>query len=116
MPKKYVAYLKAVSTLTQYAMRGRPPVDGPVTLVVDAYKSRPKTRPTTCTKARWVEDAVPCPTKPDADNALGSIMDGLEKGGAYTMDSRVVDAQVRTFWCALGGKPRVEVTLTTDET
>jgi Holliday junction resolvase RusA-like endonuclease len=109
MPKKYKAYIKKVSTVTQYAMRGRQAIDRPIKLTVDTYKSRPKSRPSTCSKELWVPERVPCPTKPDADNALGSIMDGLEQGGAYTMDSRVHCALIRTWWCALGESPRVDV-------
>ena len=109
MPKKYKDYLKKVSTLTRFMMKGDQPVNVPVKVTIDTYKSRPKTRPATCPKQEWVEGRVRCPTKPDADNALGSIMDGLEQGGAYTMDSRVHEALVRTWWCAVGERPRVDV-------
>tara|TARA_R110000824_G_scaffold222761_2_gene410521 strand:- start:61 stop:483 length:423 start_codon:yes stop_codon:yes gene_type:complete len=109
MPKKYVAYLKAVATMTQWAMKGRTPFDRPVVLVVDIYNPRPKRKPKTCPEELWSNNAVPCPTKPDADNGLGSIMDGMEKGGAFTMDSRVHDAHVRTWWCCETGSPRAEI-------
>tara|TARA_R110000751_G_scaffold74682_1_gene150800 strand:+ start:4934 stop:5386 length:453 start_codon:yes stop_codon:yes gene_type:complete len=111
MPKPYVAYLKMVALLTQVAMAGRPPIDRPCSLSIVALKARPATRPATCPKDLWHDGNVLCPVKPDADNILGSIMDGLEKGGAYTMDSRVCRVAATTYWCAVGVSPRVDVYL-----
>ena len=111
MPKAYVKYLDKIATLTRVAMAGRPPISRPCKLHVVSMKSRPASRPASCPKEAWVENHVPCSVKPDADNILGSVMDGLEKGGAYTMDSRVCQASISTYWCAKGDSPRVEIYL-----
>ena len=59
---------------------------GPVKVVVIIYKALPKGAP----KSR---DAEPYTQKPDVDNVLKAVLDGL-KGVAYLDDAQVVETHV----------------------
>tara|TARA_R100000008_G_scaffold72266_1_gene50382 strand:- start:3863 stop:4285 length:423 start_codon:yes stop_codon:yes gene_type:complete len=111
MPKKYKKYVQMVAQVTKLAMRGAPPLDEPIYLEVDIYKQRPKSRPQGYPKELWTDIANPCHTKPDIDNAVGAIMDGMEAGGAFTTDSRVWNLKVRTWYAPKGSSPYAKVVM-----
>ena len=100
-PEKTVHYEALVALCAQQA--GVTPLEGPVRIEVRAYwpmKGSPRKR--TPRPVAWKV------TKPDADNVLKAVLDGLE-GIAYANDGQVVDARVRTYHAAQGDQARLEV-------
>lgn len=74
-----------------------------VTLYYPIPKSRPKK-----TQQLMRERSIPPICKPDVDNCLKAIMDGLQSCGAFKDDSRVVFASVTKLYA---DEPRVEVNI-----
>lgn len=89
------------------ALKGAPPLDGPVALTLRFYLPKPKSAP------KRVVDAV---KKPDLDKLVRCVKDGLTRAGIYHDDSQVI-AVVASKHFAAGlfdhagdrGVPRAEV-------
>lgn len=103
-PKKTEQYESLVRLSFNQAVSGKNwiPLDVPVRLHVTAYFTIPK--------SRQIKDIVSQPktTKPDADNILKSVKDGLNSV-AYTDDSRVYYAAVGKYEHLLGPFCHVQV-------
>jgi Holliday junction resolvase RusA-like endonuclease len=103
-PDKSVSYK---ATLMQFAQAaGVKPIEGPVTVTVDAYMPRPQRL---CRK-RDNPGVLPATCKPDADN-IGKIVCDALTGVAYADDAQVVELTVRKRYHAVGGVPCVTVCL-----
>lgn len=92
----------AVSRYTRAAMRGRRPLDGPTLLLLEFVEPH---------GTRCPVQSVWRSTKPDVDNLTKGVMDGLEKGGAYTHDSRVALLGTAHRWAAKGEAEHVRIGL-----
>jgi Holliday junction resolvase RusA-like endonuclease len=81
------------------AMAGKPgfPIDGPVGMTLTFYLTRPP--------SRRKRDLYP-DRKPDLDNLTKAVLDGLEKAGVFTNDSRIVGCASRKVY---GEPPRTEI-------
>ncbi|GAB7525347.1 RusA family crossover junction endodeoxyribonuclease [Paraburkholderia sp. 2C] len=103
-PAKTKAYERRIRSAARVAMHGRIPFGRPVALKVSIYLEIPMSWPKTRqTKAKI---GVICATnKPDADNVLKAIKDGMN-GIVYEDDSQVVDIAVTKKYAL---EPRVEV-------
>ncbi|MFP4895605.1 RusA family crossover junction endodeoxyribonuclease [Paraburkholderia sp. EG304] len=103
-PAKTKAYERKIRTAARVAMHGRIPFGRPVSLKVAIYLEIPLSWPKIRqTKARI---GVICATnKPDADNVLKAIKDGMNEI-VYEDDSQVVDIAVTKKYAM---EPRVEV-------
>jgi Holliday junction resolvase RusA-like endonuclease len=97
-PQKTVQYEGLVAHAAQQAMAGAAPIEGPcsVTLAIDcqvpASWSQKKRR------MALAGDVLPT-TKPDADNVVKAVFDGLN-GVAWRDDVQVVDLRVRKRYAA----------------
>lgn len=78
------------------------PLEGPVSLVVRAFW------PCRAPRKRAPRTAERKAKRPDCDNVLKSVMDGLE-GVVYMHDAQVCRATVEKWYAAQGDAPRVEV-------
>lgn len=97
---------RVVAWAAKSAMVGREPVDRPVELAVTCVFEPPaswsKRR-----RAEAIGNAAPKGTKPDADNLLKTISDGLN-GVAFTDDGRVARMSIQKIY---GGESRTIVTV-----
>lgn len=82
------------------------PGDAHIRLCVDAYFGIPRSKPKKERKKMLTGEIRPA-KKPDADNIVKSIMDGLN-GTAYADDAQVVEVTCRKFYSE---NPRVEIYL-----
>jgi len=59
--------------------------------------------------ARHPDGLILKKTKPDTDNVLKSILDGLSKSGVLPDDARFVGCTGWKYWTERDGKPRTEI-------
>lgn len=85
----------------------REPVDGPVTLFVDAYLPLPKSKPKKWQAAARAGEIIPT-VKPDADNLAKHLKDVMGQLHFWLDDKQVADLRVRKFYADV---PRWEVTM-----
>ncbi len=103
-PAKTVAYEGLIAHAAQQAMAGRPLFDAPVACAVHLHCAVPASW--SQRKQRAALDGALLPSsKPDADNVVKAVFDGLN-GVLWRDDVLVVDLQVRKRFAAT---PRVEV-------
>lgn len=73
--------------------------EGPVEMTVDLTLPRPKR----LMRRKDVDSPVPCDRRPDIDNHLKAIMDGLQ-GVAFADDGQVAAVLVRKWYCGKDGE------------
>ena len=84
-PERTVNYENKVALVAKNAMDGRPPIDGPVAVIYDILMKMP---------ASWSKKKkasmvfAPCTKRPDTDNILKAIMEGMT-GVVYYDDAQV---------------------------
>ena len=77
---------------------GGPYLDGNIQVHIDAYFRMPSG----WSRKKIAEmDGKPCTKKPDADNILKSILDGLQ-GAAFEDDKQVTRCTVEKYWSRFG--------------
>ena len=101
-PGRTRSYEALVATVAMAA--GVEVIEGPVRLTVHAYLPRPKRL------CRRKDDpcALPAPSRPDLDNIVKAISDGLD-GVAWRDDAQVVEVYASKWFHSVGGVPRCEV-------
>ena len=87
-PPKCKAYKEQVAIIARVAMRGLSPSQGPIDCRVKVFRCIPKSWSRAKREAARSGKLLPT-SRPDADNYLKGIMDGL-KGVAWLDDSQVV--------------------------
>jgi Holliday junction resolvase RusA-like endonuclease len=105
-PKATVAYEGLIALAAQEAMAGRPMLDGPVSAAIAIDCAVPASWSAKKQRAALAGNLMPT-TKPDADNVVKAIFDGLN-GVAFKDDVQVVDLRVRKRYSAT---PAVRVQL-----
>lgn len=87
--------------------QGVEPIDGPIALSAVFYLARPKSHFGSGRNAGVLKDSAPAyPTgKPDTDNVLKAVMDGLTLAKVWTDDARVVRCQAEKSY----GSERTEI-------
>jgi Holliday junction resolvase RusA-like endonuclease len=99
-PPKTVAYESLIAAQAYQAMKGAPPIDGPVVLDLDLVHVMP---------ASWSKKkraAMPVPQcKPDVDNVLKAVGDG-GNGVLWMDDKQIAQVTARRVW---GERPEVRV-------
>lgn len=100
-PAKTAAYEGLIAHAGQQAMQGRAPIEGPVAVVVDMRCQVPASWSKT-KKAQALIGQLRPTTKPDQDNVLKAIFDGLN-GVAWRDDVQVVDITSRKRYAAIPG-------------
>ena len=99
-PDRTVAYEHAVALASMAAHRG-PPLGEPCVLLMLAVHQRPGRRFPD-------EGRQPFARKPDIDNVVKAIADGMQPQ-VIRDDTLIVEAHVRQVYAAVGESPRVEV-------
>lgn len=118
-PKKTLEYEAHVRRSALDAWGEREPIDFPVLVILHVYRGRPKTiaRRKPPPGVLWASGGR---RLPDLDNIIKAVLDGLQlapfqKGwppvGVLVDDRLVVGIDARAYYHAIGGAPRVEVTL-----
>ena len=107
-PQKSRQYKEYIRLIAAAYMAGRKPLEGPLCLSVRAYRSIPKSGTKQWHKDAAAGDERPV-TKPDLDNYIKAVQDGLN-GIVWQDDSQIVTyaAPFGKFYDD-GGGPRVEV-------
>lgn len=106
-PAKTRNYEALVRVAAQEAMSGRPLMDGPLHLYVGVYLGIPDSW-SKRKKAAALEQLVLPTKKPDVDNVIKAVSDGMNTV-AFTDDSRIVNLTASKRYSDM---PRVEVVLT----
>jgi len=83
---------------------GMVPCLGPIVIRAEFYHRLPKAKE----RKRRPIGEQPKPTKPDLDNLLKSLLDGME-GVCFDHDSAVVRINAGKWWAAQGDEPRIDV-------
>lgn len=109
-PEKTRAYEAAVRSIAAEAMGDMPPMDGPVTMVLRAFFSAPKSLKK-ADRELVAKDALPVIKKPDVDNITKAVSDGMN-GIVYKDDSQVFAVAASKFYSE---RPRVEVEIASRE-
>ena len=86
---------EAVRAETQRARNGRPPLGGPVEVVIQFFLPRPKSAP----RARLWPDR-----RPDLDKLARAVLDGLTDGGAWEDDGQVVVLRLAKRFAGIAGR------------
>lgn len=90
-PPKCRAYKELVGMAAKTAMRGRDPLDGPLGIELYIYRGIPKS----WSKRKYEQAAagiIQPVTKPDIDNYVKAIMDGMT-GIVWKDDAQVVEVE-----------------------
>lgn len=90
-PKTTLGWEKGAKTLAKAAMRGRPPLEGPVEVLIVAWMPVPASWPAWKRAAALAGEIMPT-TKPDKDNIEKAVMDALN-GVAWRDDALAVDGR-----------------------
>lgn len=103
-PKKSKDFEGAVCRSAIEAHPG-PELNGPLCLMVRLVKKRPKAM----SASKHGAGLVAAITKPDIDNYLKAVMDGVTKAGLWKDDAQVVSVSAAKYYAEIDGEPRVEV-------
>ena len=90
---------------------GGVPLDGPLHLALDFVLPRPQ-------RLRRKKDdpgLIPADRKPDLDNLIKSVMDGISRAGLWVDDARVVSLSAAKYYAEKDGLPRVSVSISGDD-
>lgn len=101
-PAKSRNYKKMVRSVAERHVSK--PIDEPLKLVIDVYKGIPKSF-SKKKRSEAIEGNLRPITKPDIDNYIKGILDGLN-GVVWVDDNRIVSLTVNKFYSE---QPRVEV-------
>src|SRR3990167_1541416 len=86
------------------------PLKGPVIIAIVFLFPRPQT----LTKKSSPQGIIPHIKRPDGDNLIKAILDGMN-GIAYKDDSQVFDISAKKYYCAIGREPETLVSIHTPE-
>lgn len=103
-PERTLNYEARVAAAGQLAMADTPLLDGPLRLTLDVYAAVPQSW-SKKKRADALSNRLRPVGKPDADNLLKSVSDGLNLV-VWTDDSQIVDAHVRKWY---SDAPRVVI-------
>ena len=103
-PKETAVFEQAVRLHAMATMKGHKILTGPIRLSVTAFFSIPKSW-TLSQKAKAMSGALRHTKKPDGDNVLKSVKDGMN-GVVYADDSQVYDSRIIKRW---HDTPRTEI-------
>jgi len=101
-PARVRSYEAKVAACAQAA--GVEPLSGPIALTIGFYLPRPKR----LLRRKDPDRALPCDRRPDLDNLVKAIKDGLG-GVAYADDGQVAQVLATKLYHERGGVPRVEI-------
>jgi Holliday junction resolvase RusA-like endonuclease len=108
-PKETSNYESKVALFCSQAYSGRP-IEGPVLVKIRAYFPIPKTTLRKAEREKAEREELPMSKKPDADNIIKSVLDGMQKV-AFVDDSQVYGVMCFKIYSKY---PRVEVIVEED--
>lgn len=100
-PERTVAFQQKVAWMAKKAQVRL--LEGPVSLTVTFYLHRPQ-------RLKGDPGPLPCPKRPDLDNLVKAVKDGLTKI-AWKDDAQVVRLEASKWYHELGGEVRAEIRL-----
>lgn len=100
-PEKTVIYENLVRMQADAAMASRAPLPGPIRLDIDILLQVPASW-SNRRQTKAIEGDIAATKKPDADNVLKAIKDGMN-GVVYVDDSQVVEIRVSKRYGAIPG-------------
>lgn len=100
-PAKTLAYEGLVAQMAQEAMAGAPLIEGPASLELDLRFSVPRSAPKR-QRADMLAGVMRPTKKPDADNVLKAICDGMN-GVVWRDDVQAVDIRVTKRYAEVPG-------------
>lgn len=103
-PQRTRAYEAIVAEAVRAAYAG-PQLAGPLAVDVLALFRRPRR----LLRRKDPAGLVPHVARPDCDNVIKAVYDGIGRAGAWRDDSQVCAGQVAKFYHAKGGRPGVVV-------
>ena len=108
-PKKTAVYEQVIGLHARAAMKGHKILTGPIRLSVTAFFSIPKSW-TLSQKAKAMSGALRHTEKPDGDNVLKSVKDGMNSI-VYADDSQIDDSHIVKRY----GIPRTEIVVEAED-
>lgn len=109
-PRKTENYENLIRLAYDLQNQDRDPAEGPITISVTAYFQIP-TSWSKKKQAAAAKQEVPKISKPDLDNCLKSVFDGLNKV-AWKDDSQIDEIHA---WKKYSERPRIEIEIETEE-
>lgn len=104
--KRTKAYESAITRIFRLTFQGSKPLEGPVDVSMKFFIQAPQYISKVKKKrAALLAEMIPCKVKPDIDNYVKSILDGLNKF-AYNDDGQISDITAKKRYSL---NPRVEV-------
>jgi Holliday junction resolvase RusA-like endonuclease len=84
------------------AFQGHKAIEGPISLKVTFVH----VRPSRLNRKKDPVERIPKTTKPDIDNLLKTVMDGMTQGKAWQDDNQVCRVSCEDFYAAKGELPK----------
>jgi len=103
-PAKTAAYEAQVALRAAEHLKGRT-LAGPLVLHLQFVLPRPKA----LTRRKDPEGAIPCDRRPDLDNLVKAVMDGLK--AAWGDDAQVYSLRAEKWYAGKGCSPLIDVTI-----
>jgi crossover junction endodeoxyribonuclease RusA len=105
---------EAIRAQCQLAMRGRPPLGGPVAVRAWFWLPRPQGHYGTGRNSGQVRPGAASRPfgKPDLDKLVRAVLDGLTDGGAWKDDGQVVELTARKLYVLPGLTPGAKIEIT----
>lgn len=103
-PTKTAAYEAQVAMLAAQHLGGRM-LAGPLVLHLHFVLPRPQA----LNRRKDPEGCIPCDRRPDLDNLVKAVMDGLK--AAWGDDAQVFSLRAEKWYAEKGAAPRIEVTI-----
>lgn len=108
-PKRCRQYEERVAKVAAHSYDGEP-IDGACVLTMTAVMPRPQR----LMAKRYSRGRIYHPKRPDLDNLLKSVMDGLSKAGIWVDDARVTRTKASKFYAGIGETPGVYISISED--
>jgi Holliday junction resolvase RusA-like endonuclease len=108
-PAKTARYEAQVAELAASHLGGRL-LSGPLVMHLHFVLPRPKS----LDRRKDPEGLIPCDRRPDLDNLVKSVVDGLK--AAWGDDAQVYSLRAEKYYAEKGRAPRIEVTIWQEET
>jgi Holliday junction resolvase RusA-like endonuclease len=99
------SWMDTVMWAARMALRGRSPELGPMGVEVVAVLRRPQS----LCRRKDPDGEIPAPVKPDGDNVVKGLFDGMTRAGVWRDDRQVVDLRVRKVYHGKDGSPETRV-------
>lgn len=101
-PKKTSEFESAIARFIEADWEGLRRFSGPLLLRCTFVRKRPRSLPKSLT-----EGLVICHKRPDLDNYVKALSDGLDKSGIWGDDGQVAMIHAEKYYAEVDGEPRI---------